>query len=168
MLTSYTSSVTLTTSLVLAHFRGLKGQIPMLESLYDTLIHPRCNICCIEALIIFSLWVTYSHTLGITRPSVIYVENVHFKWFYQYLCSGEHFQSDLDIFQFDFMFVKPHDVPPLLCFNVQTEMRFWLEQLFFTPPTVWKQERFYSKSHFFALGTFFTPSFHPVLIEKLC
>ena len=29
------------------------------------------------------------------------------------------------------MFVKPHDVPPLLCFNVQTEMRFWVEQLFF-------------------------------------
>ena len=27
------------------------------------------------------------------------------------------------------MFVKPHDVPPLLCFNVQTEMRFWLQQL---------------------------------------
>ena len=37
-----------------------------------------------------------------------------------------HIQSDLDIFQFDFMFVKPHDVPPLLCFNVQIEMRFWV------------------------------------------
>ena len=29
------------------------------------------------------------------------------------------------------MFVKPHDVPLLLCFNVQAEMRFWLEQLLF-------------------------------------
>ena len=29
----------------------------------------------------------------------------------------------------DFMFVKPHDVPPLLCFYVQTEMRFGVEQL---------------------------------------
>ena len=61
---------------------------------------------------------------NITRPSVIYVENVHFDWFNQYVCSVEHFQSDLDIFQFDFMFMKPHDVPPLLCLNVQTEMRF--------------------------------------------
>ena len=62
-------------------------------------------------------------------PSVIYLENVNFDWFDQYLCTGEHFQSDLDIFQFDFMFVKPPgpmDVPPLLCFNVQTEMRFRL------------------------------------------
>ena len=52
-----------------------------------------------------------------------------FDWFKQYLCTGEHSQSDLDIFQFDFMFVKPHDVPPLLCFNVQTEIRFGVEQL---------------------------------------
>ena len=44
-----------------------------------------------------------------------------------YLCSGEHFQSDLDIFKFDFMFVKPSDVHPLLCFGVQTEMRFGVE-----------------------------------------
>ena len=29
------------------------------------------------------------------------------------------------------MFVKPHHVPPLLCFNVQTEMRFRLKQLVF-------------------------------------
>ena len=86
--------------------------------------------------------------INITRPSVIYVENVHFDWFNQYLCTGEHFQSDLDIFQFVFMFVKPHDVPLLLCFNVQTEMRFWVEQLLFTTPTLWKQELFYSESHF--------------------
>ena len=32
--------------------------------------------------------------------------------------SAEHLQSDLDMSQFDFMFVKPHDVPPLLCANV--------------------------------------------------
>ena len=51
-------------------------------------------------------------------------ENVHFDWFNHYLCTGKHFQSNLDIFQFDFMFVKPDDVPPLLCLNVQTEMRF--------------------------------------------
>ena len=49
-----------------------------------------------------------------------------------------HLQSDLDIFQFDFMFVKLHDVPPLLCFNVLTEMRFWVEQLLFTTSTLWK------------------------------
>ena len=61
-----------------------------------------------------------------THPSVIYVENVHFDWFNKYSCTGEHFQSDLDIFQFDLLFVKPHDVPPLLCANMQTEMRFWL------------------------------------------
>ena len=42
------------------------------------------------------------------------------------------------IFQYDFMFVKPHDVPPRLCFNVQTEIRFWVEQLRFTTPTLWK------------------------------
>ena len=34
-------------------------------------------------------------------------------------------QSDLDIFQFDFMSVKPHDVAPLLRAKVQTEMRLW-------------------------------------------
>ena len=76
--------------------------------------------------------------INITHLSVIYVENVHFDWFKQYLYTGEHFQSDLDIFQFDFMFVKPHDVPPLLCFNVQTEMRFGVEQLLFTTLTLWK------------------------------
>ena len=57
------------------------------------------------------------------------MENVHFDWFNQYLCTGENFQSDLDIFQFDFMFMKPRDVPPLLCLNVQTDMRFLLQQL---------------------------------------
>ena len=36
------------------------------------------------------------------------------------------------------MFVKPHDVPPLFCFNVQTEVRFSLLQLLFTAPTLWK------------------------------
>ena len=46
------------------------------------------------------------------------------------------------------MFVKPHDVPPLLCFNVQIEMRFGVEQLLFTMFTLCKQELFYSKSHF--------------------
>ena len=69
------------------------------------------------------------------RPSVIYLENVQFDWFNQNVCKGEYFQSNLDIFQFDFMFVKPHDVPPLLCFDLQTEMRFGVEQLLFTTPT---------------------------------
>ena len=86
--------------------------------------------------------------INITRPFSYLRGNVHFDWFNQYLCTGEHFQSDLDIFQFDFMFVKPHDVTPLLCFNVQTEMRFWVEQLLLTMPTLWKQELFYSKSRF--------------------
>ena len=58
-------------------------------------------------------------------PSDIYVENVHFYWFKQYWCTGEHFQSGLDIFWFDFMFMKWHDIPPLLCFNVQTDMRLF-------------------------------------------
>ena len=49
------------------------------------------------------------------------------EWSNQYLCTGEHFQWGLDISQFDFMFVKPHDVLPLLCFDVQNEMRFWVE-----------------------------------------
>ena len=50
-----------------------------------------------------SRWVTHSPTLRYTKrtPSVIHVENVHFYWFNQYLYTGEHFQSDLDIFQFD-------------------------------------------------------------------
>ena len=37
---------------------------------------------------------------------------------------GEHFLLDLDIFQLDFMFVKPCDVPPMFCFNMQTDMKF--------------------------------------------
>ena len=41
---------------------------------------------------------------NIPPPSLIYVENVHFDLFNQFLCTGEHFQSDLDIFQFEFMF----------------------------------------------------------------
>ena len=59
------------------------------------------------------------------------VENVHFDWFNQYSCTGEHFQLDLDIFQFNFRLVKPHDVSPLLCVNVQTEMWVRLKQLLF-------------------------------------
>ena len=76
------------------------------------------------------------------------MENVYFDWFDQYLCTGEHLQSDLDIFQFDFMFMKPHEVPPLLYANAQTEMRFGVEQLLFTTPTLWNKELFYSKSHY--------------------
>ena len=41
--------------------------------------------------------------INIRAPSVIYVENVHFDWFNLYLFTGEHFQSDLNIFQLDFM-----------------------------------------------------------------
>ena len=58
-------------------------------------------------------------------PSDIFVENVHFELFNRYLCIGEHIQSDLDIFRFDFMFVKPRDVPPMVCLNMQTDMRFY-------------------------------------------
>ena len=46
------------------------------------------------------------------------------------------------------MFVKPHHVSPLLCFNVQTEMIFWVEQLLFPEGRRCKKELFYSKSHF--------------------
>ena len=80
--------------------------------------------------------------ITITRPFCCLRGNVHFDWFVQYLCTREHFQSDLDIFQFHFMFVKPRDVPPLLCVNVQTEMRFRLKQLILTTPALWKQEQF--------------------------
>ena len=80
-------------------------------------------------------------------PSDIYVENVHFDWFNQYLCAGRHFQSNLDIFQFNFMFVKSHDVPPLFCVNVENDMRFLWQQffmttVFFTTPTLWIRELF--------------------------
>ena len=40
----------------------------------------------------------------------------------------EYFQSDLHIFWFDFMFAKLHNVPSMFCFNVQTDMRFLLQQ----------------------------------------
>ena len=43
---------------------------------------------------------------------------------------------------FNNIFVKPHDVPLLLCFDVQTEVRFRLKQVFFTTPTLWKHELF--------------------------
>ena len=76
------------------------------------------------------LWITLGNPfaypgINIKRPFCYLRGNVHFGWFNQYLCTWEHFQSDLDKFQFDFMFVKPHDVPPLLCFKVQTLMRFF-------------------------------------------
>ena len=67
--------------------------------------------------------------INITHSFCYFRGNVHSDWFNQYLCTGERFQSDLDIFQFDFMFVKPHNLPPLLCFSVQTELRFGIEQL---------------------------------------
>ena len=57
-------------------------------------------------------------------------------------------QSDLDIFQFDFMSVKPRDVAPLLRAKVQTEMRLWSWAALFTTPTLCKQELFYSKVSF--------------------
>ena len=37
--------------------------------------------------------------------------------------------ANLDIFWFDFMLVKPRDVLPMFCFNVQTNMIFLLQQL---------------------------------------
>ena len=46
------------------------------------------------------------------------------------------------------MFVKPHDVPPLLCFNVQTEMGFRFKQLLFPEIRRCKKELFKAKSHF--------------------
>ena len=79
--------------------------------------------------IVISCCVTHSPTLGKTKrtPSDIYVENVRFDWFNQYFCTGEH----PDIFLFDFMFVKSHDVPRLFCFNVQNDITLLLEQLLF-------------------------------------
>ena len=77
---------------------------------------------------------------NITHPFCYLRGKCSFDWFNQYLCTGEHFQSDLDTFQFDFMFVKPHDVPPLLCCNAQTEIRFWLQQLLLPEGRHCKQE----------------------------
>ena len=34
-----------------------------------------------------------------------------------------------DLMKFDFMSVKPHDVHPMFCFNMQTDMRSLLQQL---------------------------------------
>ena len=68
--------------------------------------------------------VTHSPTLGKRN---IYMENVHFDLFNQCLYTGEHFQSDQDITRFDFMFVKPHNVFPLLSFNaypLETGVRY--------------------------------------------
>ena len=66
-------------------------------------------------------WVTHSPTLGRTLrlPSDIWVKNVHFDWFKRYVCTGEHFQSYLDIFG------MPRDVPPMFCFNVQLTRDFY-------------------------------------------
>ena len=83
-----------------------------------------------------SLWnladCSHSPTLeNIAHPFWEFNGKCSLNWFNQYLCTGEHFQSDLHIFRFDFMSVKPHDVPPLLCINMQTEVRFLLQQLIF-------------------------------------
>ena len=89
------------------------------------------------------------HGINITHPFCYLRGNVPFDLFNQYLCIGEHFQSDLDIFQFDFMSVNPYDVPPLLCVNVHTEMRFRLKQpLPFPEGRRCKKELFHAKSHF--------------------
>ena len=47
-------------------------------------------------------------------PFYFCMDHVHFDWFYRYVCIGEHFWSDLNIFifRFDFMFVKPRNAPP--------------------------------------------------------
>ena len=61
-------------------------------------------------------------------PFGIYVENVHFDWFNWCLCTRKHFQLDVDIFRFNLIFTESHDVPPMLCFNMQTDMKFLLQQ----------------------------------------
>ena len=48
-----------------------------------------------------------------------------FYWFNRYLCTGEHSQSDLEIFWFDFMFVKPCDLPPMFCFTCKMTRDFY-------------------------------------------
>ena len=76
--------------------------------------------------------VIHPPTLGTIHRPYIFVENVHFDWLNRYVCIGEHLQSDLDIFRFEFIFVKPRDAPPMFCFIVQTDMRFFLlQQLLF-------------------------------------
>ena len=48
-----------------------------------------------------------------------------FDWFNWYLCTGEHVQSDLDIFRFDFMLMKPLDVPPHFTLTCQLMWDFY-------------------------------------------
>ena len=75
-------------------------------------------------------WVTFTHPPWekIQRPPFgIYVENDHFDWLNRCLHTAQHFQSDLNIFRFDFIFTEPHDGPPMFCFNVQTDTRFLLQ-----------------------------------------
>ena len=80
---------------------------------------------------LLSGWVTHSPTLerNITHPYWYLRGKCPFWLVKQYLCTGEHFESDLDILRFNLMVVKPYYVPSLLCFNVQTDVRFWLRQL---------------------------------------
>ena len=53
----------------------------------------------------------FAHLGKIQRPTFdFHMENVNFDWFWQ------------NMFRFDFMFVKPRDVSPVFCFNLQTIM----------------------------------------------
>ena len=52
----------------------------------------------------------------------------------------------------------PHDVPPLLCFNVQTKRIFWVEKLLFPDGRRCKNELFYhthryTNYRFYGIGT---------------
>ena len=60
-------------------------------------------------------------------PSDVILKNFHFDWFNRYVYTWEHFQSDIHIFRFDFIFVKPRIVPPMFCFNVKTTRDFYLK-----------------------------------------
>ena len=66
----------------------------------------------------------WRHVMEILSTSLAHCEgNICLRW-------REHFQSDLDIFRFDSMFVKTRDLSPMFRFDVQTDMRVLSQQLF--------------------------------------
>ena len=102
-----------------------------ISSFYITLYSVICNL--VSEKILASNWKSrwFNITPGnpfaypvinVTHPFCYLSGNVHFDWFNQYLCTGEHFQSDLDIFQFDFVFLN-HTMC-LRCFALTCKLKW--------------------------------------------
>ena len=116
-------------------YEVVRTSIKCCWSIYRTSSKCRCGICRTSRKRRGTLWVvhnTHSPTLGKIQLQLFgnYVQNVHFDRFNRCSCTGKHFQSDLDIFRFDFMLLtEPHDVPSTFCFSLHTDMIFLLQQL---------------------------------------